>query len=68
MNACFKRIEDPKAKAAEKAFALTVLEHLSELYPDIRSELLLIINERWDQETPAFRSRGARIRKRLSTQ
>lgn len=65
MNACFKRIEDPKAKAAEKAFALTVLEQLSETYPDIRAELLLIIDERWDQETPAFRSRGAKIRKRF---
>lgn len=64
MNACFKRIEDPRAKAAEKAFALTVLENLSRLHPDIRSELLLIIDERWDQETPAFRSRAAKIRKR----
>lgn len=61
MTVCFDRISRPEAKAAEKAFALTVLDNLSKLYPDIKQELCTIIRERWDQETPAFRSRGKKI-------
>lgn len=66
MNLCFDYICDPKEKAAVKAFSLTVLEHLAQQYPDIKGELRRIIEDRWGQETPAFRSRGRKILKRLS--
>lgn len=61
MNACFHFIETPSTPAAIKAFSLTTLFNLSKQYPEIRSELKLIIEERWDTETAAFRSRGKRI-------
>lgn len=65
MNSCFGFIEDPAVPAAIKAFSLTVLFHLSQQYPEIKSELKLIIEERWDTETAAFRSRGKKILKGL---
>jgi hypothetical protein len=61
MNACFDFIQAPETSIAVKAFSLTVLEHLAKDYPDILPELRLIIEEQWDQATPAFRSRGRKI-------
>lgn len=61
MHACFGFIETPTTPIAVKAFALTTLFNLSKKYPEIRSELQLIIEERWDTETAAFRSRGKKI-------
>ncbi len=61
MNACFGFIEDPATAVAIKAFSLTALFNLCKYYPEIKSELKLIIEERWDTETAAFRSRGKKI-------
>ncbi len=63
MDLCFGFITDPQEKAAIKAFSLTVLQNLSELYPEILPEILLVIEERWDTETPAFKARSRRILK-----
>ena len=65
MNACFSLIEKPGTPAAIKAFSLTTLYKLSQFYPDIKPELKLIIEERMDTETPAFKSRGKKILKEL---
>ncbi len=65
MNHCFAFIENPATPAAIKASSLTVLFHLSQQYPDIKPELKLIIEERWDTETAAFKSRGRKILEQL---
>ena len=67
MNACFGFIESMTEKPAIKAFALTVLHKLSVQYPDIRPELKVIIEDRWDYESPAFKSRGRKILKALAS-
>ena len=61
MNTCFQFIEDPKTLPAIKAFSITILHNLSKQYPEILHELKLIIHERWDTETAAFKSRGRKI-------
>jgi len=61
MNACFMFVENPTTPAAIKAFSLTTLFNLSKFYPEIKSELKLIIQERMDNETAAFKSRGKKI-------
>lgn len=61
MNACFGFIESPATATAIKAFSLTNLFNLSKHYPEIGPELKLIIVERWDTETAAFKSRGRKI-------
>jgi hypothetical protein len=67
MNTCFVFIESMTEKPAIKAFALTVLFNLSELYPDIRPELKTIIEDRWNYESAAFKSRGRKILKALAS-
>ena len=61
MNACFDFIQSPVAPAAFKAFSLTILEKLCKHYPEIKQELQLIIKDRWEMETPAFRARAKKI-------
>jgi len=61
MNTCFAFIEKPETPIAVKAFSLTVLYRLTNIYPEIGHELQLIIQENWENETPAFRSRGRKI-------
>ena len=61
MNACFNYIETPRSPIAIKAFSLTTLHKLSKFYAEIKPELKLLIEERWDTETAAFKSRGRKI-------
>lgn len=61
MNVCFDFVQSPFAPAAVKAFSLTILEKLCNQYPEIRQELQLIIKERWEMETPAFRARAKKM-------
>jgi len=65
MNNCFGFIESPSTPIAIKAFSLTTLFNLSKFYPEIKNELKLIIEERWNHETAAFRSRGRTILKEM---
>ncbi|BAV06072.1 hypothetical protein SAMN05421788_106140 [Filimonas lacunae] len=61
MNTCFQLVTTPGTAVAIKAFSLTILYNLSSGYPDILPELQLIIEEQWETETAAFRSRGKKI-------
>jgi hypothetical protein len=63
MDTCFQFVQDPKTPIAIKASSLTVLFNLSAHYPEIKSELKLIIEEQWENETAAFKSRGRKILK-----
>jgi len=66
MNHCFAFIESNSSPVAIKAFSLTTLFNLSKSYPEIRNELRLLIEERWNHETAAFKSRGRKILKELN--
>ncbi|HEX5153212.1 MAG TPA: hypothetical protein VFW07_17300 [Parafilimonas sp.] len=66
MNSCFAFIESPTTPVAIKAFSMTTLFNLSGIYPEIKHELRLIIEERWNHETAAFKSRGKHILKALN--
>jgi hypothetical protein len=61
MNACFSFIENPSVPVAIKAFSLTTLFNLSKYYPEITGELKLIIENNWNNESAAFKSRGKKI-------
>lgn len=61
MSCCFDYIADIEAPIATKAFSLTILHQLSAEYPEIKTELKLIIEERMEHETAAFKSRGKKI-------
>jgi len=65
MNKCFDLVQLPETPIAVKAFSLTVLSNLAEEYPEIAGELRLIIEDQWDQATPAFRSRAKLALKKM---
>jgi len=65
MNSCFEFISSADKPVAFKAFSLTILGQLVKEYPDIKQELRLIIQERWDYETAAFHSRARKLLKNL---
>lgn len=66
MDICFRYISDPAEAAAVKAFSLTVLQRLAKKYPEIGNELKLVIEERWNYETAAFKARARKILKELA--
>lgn len=66
MNSCFDFVASNDTPVAIKAFSLTTLLNLSEIYSEIKNELKLIIEERWNYETAAFKSRGKKILKKLN--
>lgn len=61
MDICFKFIASHEEAVAVKAFSITVLQKLSAKYPQIRQEINLIIQERWDFESNAFKTRAEKL-------
>lgn len=66
MDICFRYITSPAEAVAVKAFSMTVLQNLAKQYPEIVNELKLVIEERWDYETVAFKTRAKNLLKELS--
>lgn len=64
MNTCFDMLADPKETIAVRCHSMTVLDNLSKTYPEIRQELVAIIQDQLEQETTAgFRARAKKILK-----
>lgn len=61
MDLCFRYITSPTEPVAIKAFSITILQIMAKQYPEIINELKLVIEERWDYETAAFKSRAKKI-------
>jgi len=66
MDICFKYIMSPTEAVAVKAFSITVLQNLAKQYPEIINEIKLVIEERWDYETVAFKTRAKKLLKEFS--
>lgn len=61
MTICFNFIQSNETAVAIKAFSLTVLQNLAKQYPEILPEVKAIIEERWEHETAAFKSRAKKL-------
>jgi hypothetical protein len=61
MNTCFEIVQSMQEKPAVKMFSLVVLDKLANTYPEIKPELLLIIETQMPYESLAFKSRGKKI-------
>ncbi|MEO6283640.1 MAG: hypothetical protein ABIN80_02685 [Dyadobacter sp.] len=66
MDACFALVQNRQTAIAIRAFSLTILFNLCKIYPEIKNELRVIIEESMEFETPAFRSRGKKILKYIA--
>lgn len=64
MNACFDFLADPKEAIGVHCFSMVVLDNLSKVYPELRQELVALIEERLEQGASAgFKVRARRIMK-----
>jgi hypothetical protein len=62
MTVCFDFLADPQETVAVRCFSMSVLDNLSKEYPEIRQELITILQDQLEQETTAgFRSRAKKI-------
>lgn len=62
MNTCFDFLADPNEAVAVRVFSMTVLDNLSKHYPEIRQELVAIIEDQLEQGcTAAFKARAKTI-------
>lgn len=61
----FKWTLDPKIKVAVKVHSIETLYNMVLKYPDLKEELLIVIEDQWDKNSVAFRARAKKIRKAL---
>lgn len=61
----FKWILDPKVKVAVKVYGMDALYNMVQKYPDLKEELLIVIDDQWNKNSVAFRARGKRVLKAL---
>jgi hypothetical protein len=59
MDYCFRFLEDPQETVAVRAFSMTVLANLAPQYPDIKNEIVLLIEDQLREgASPGFKSRA----------
>jgi hypothetical protein len=61
MDICFKYLESPTEALAVKVFSMSVLGNLATIYPEIKTELKLIIEGQLPDQTAGFKSRAKKI-------
>ncbi len=67
MDVCFRMLEDPEETIAVRAFSMTVLANLAKTYPEIKNEIVLLIEDQLREgATPGFRSRAKKTLQELS--
>lgn len=66
MDICFRFLESPKEALAVKVFSMSVLGNLAAIYPDIKPELKLVIEEQLPHQTAGFKSRAKKVLKMIA--
>lgn len=66
MDICFRYLESPAEALAVKVFSMTVLGNLAKIYPEIKPELKLLIEDQMPHQSAGFKSRGKKILKEIS--
>lgn len=62
---CFDYISDPKWPAAIRCFSIYVLEKIVVKYPDLKVELIDILQEHLPHGTPGFKHRAKKVLGRI---
>ncbi|MBC7450473.1 MAG: hypothetical protein H7259_03180 [Cytophagales bacterium] len=65
LDIAFQMLADPKAAIAIKAFAMTIAFNLVKTYPELKSELKILIEDQLPYATAAIKSRANKILKKL---
>lgn len=64
---CFKYLGSPSEPIAVKVFAMTVLTQLAAEYPELKNELIPLIEQQMPYGSAGFRSRGMKSLKLLKS-
>ena len=56
-------LTDPNEAIAVKAYCIQILQNIADKFPELKQELIQVVEDRMPFETPAFRSRGKRMLK-----
>jgi hypothetical protein len=65
VNSCLRLLGDPAELVAAKVFSMTVLANIATEQPDLANEIRAHIEAQYNLSTPAFRSRGKKVLKKL---
>lgn len=62
---CYNYVADPKKAIAIRAFSLTILEKLTLKFPDLKNEVIDLIQEHAPHGSVGFKNRANKILKRM---
>jgi len=62
---CFDYLQDRKAAVAIRVFAMTVLSNIVYDHPEMKNEMILILEDQLPYGSTAFKSRGMKVLKKL---
>jgi len=65
LNLCLRFLSNKKEAVAVRVFAMTVLANLSKELPELKNELIPLIEDEMPYASAGFRSRGKRLLKEL---
>jgi hypothetical protein len=66
INICMLNLADPEETVAVRCFSMTVLANLAKLYPEIKTEIISVLNSRFMGTTPGLKARAKKVIKELS--
>lgn len=66
IDLCFEIMISFNEKVAAKVHAMQVLFNLSQVYPDLKKELKLVIMEEIDKNSVGFKGRGLKLIKKMT--
>jgi glycosidase len=66
-NICFEYLSNPKEPIAVRVFSMTVLANIAKENPELKNEIISIIEDQLPFGSAGFRSRGAKVLKVLRT-
>jgi hypothetical protein len=63
---CFHYVADPARPVAIRVFSMQVLSNLARQYPGIKNELQLVLENNFEKQSAGFKSRAAKVFKKLA--
>ena len=66
INVCFDWLISEKIPVATKANCMHILYNATKIYPELKPELKMILEEQFDHNTAGFKSRAKKILKEIS--
>lgn len=66
ISSCFELLTDNNRPIAVKVFAMTIVYNHCEVYPELKRELKIVIEDLMSTNSPGIISRGSKILKRIS--